>query len=268
MMGFYMDNGRKKPNDINIISKPEAGFWVYGSVVGLLMFSFSVQADSMKLSESQTEKVKCITTKVDGEKNTECSKITTGKFLITAKISASTFEEYGIVFSNITEETPLAINIGSYQFSDTLSSDEKHVLKTRSLKGAWYSTHEDCKTKKVKVDGEWVEQEVCKDVKHTTTKVSASASFGATITVSGDRSSSGDYGDAVFTQICIEEGSGSHEVLASISIGDITIESNIAVKCNGKTNFQKKNEEVYELYNMDITAKLCGRKEYISGICI
>jgi hypothetical protein len=124
----------------------------------------------------------------------------------TAKISASTFEEYGIVFSNITEETPLAINIGSYQFSDTLSSDKKHVLKTRSLKGAWYSTHEDCKTKKVKVDGEWVEQEVCKDVIHTTTKISASYS-GAIITVTGSRSSVGvGYGDLVYSQLCSEEG--------------------------------------------------------------
>ena len=257
MIGLYMDNGRKKSNDINILSKPEAGFWVYGSVVALLIFSFSVQADSIKLSESQTEKVKCITTKVDGEKNTECSKITTGKFLITAKISASTFEEYGIVFSNITEETPLAINIGSYQFSDTLSSDKKHVLKTRSLKGAWYSTHEDCKTKKVKVDGEWVEQEVCKDVIHTTTKISASYS-GAIITVTGSRSSVGvGYGDLVYSQLCSEEGNGKHTVPASISVDGVVIASEIAVTCNVRTATKTTSQgEQFELVNIGVNAKL------------
>lgn len=249
-----MVNNRENSKGINILNKPRLAFVVYGFLVGFSMFSSAVQADSVKLSESQAEKVKCVTTNEDGEKYTECFKLTTGKFSITAKISAATFEEYGITFEDISEETPLAINIGSFEFSDTLSSDEKYKLTSNSLKGTWYRTHDVCKDKKVKVDGEWDYETVCKDVKHTTTKINASNS-GATITVTGN-SSGEDYGDKVFTQLCSDEGSGPQEVPASIVVGDIPIESNIAVKCNVKTKFQTKAEEEFELVNMGISAKL------------
>lgn len=249
-----MVNNRENSNTINILNKSMLAIMAYGFLVGFSMFSSAVHADSVRLNESQAEKVKCVTTNEDGEKNTECFKLTTGKFSITAKISAATFEEYGITFEDISEETPLAINIGSFEFSDSLSSDEKYKLTPNSLKGAWYRTHEVCKEKKVKVDGEWDYEEVCKDVKHTTTKINASNS-GATITVTGN-SSGEDYGDKVFTRLCSDEGSGFQEVPASIVVGDITIESNIVVNCKVKTKTQIKAEEEFELVNIGITAKL------------
>jgi hypothetical protein len=256
MREIFMIKCRENSNDISILIKPSFSVVAYGFILVFSIFSSAVQADSVKLSESQTEKVKCVTTKQDGKKYTECFKLTTGKFSITAKISPSTFENYGIVLEDITEETPLAINIGSFEFSEILSSDEKHVLKSNSLKGAWYRYHEVCKPKKVKVDGEWEELLICKDVKHTTTKVSASRS-GATITVTGNSSGVEGYGDSVFNQLCSSEGTGIQKVPASIVVGDITIESNVAVNCRVNTKTQTaKTAQEFELVNMVINAKL------------
>ncbi len=251
-----MINNRENSSGITTLNKLRFAFVVYGVLVGFLTFSSAGQADSVRLSESQAEKVKCVTINEDGEKYTSCSKLTTGKFSITAKISAATFEEYEVYFDDISEETPLAINIGSFDFSDTLSGDEKYMLRPNSLRGTWYRTHEVCKDKRVKVDGEWDYETVCKDVKHTTTKISASRSGGATITVTGNSSGVDGYGDSVFNELCNSEGTGTQEVSASIAVGDITIPSNIAVKCTVKTKVQTKAEEDFELVNMTISAKL------------
>lgn len=111
------------------------------------------------------------------------------------------------------------------------------------------------------MDGEWAEEDVCKYVKHTTTKISASRS-GATITVTGNSSGVEGYGDSVFNQLCSSEGTGLQQLPASIVVGDITIESNVAVNCRVNTKTQTaKTEEEFELVNMVINAKLAPAVE-------
>ncbi len=240
-------------NRVNFKKTPKLSAVIYSLIIGFSTFNYAdVYADSLKMTETQTEKLTCVSYSEDGEDYSECSTVTNGKFAITAKISAATFEENEILFADISEDTSFDIEIGNFIFTGTLAGADKRVLKKKSLKGTWHSIDEVCKYNPD------IEDDVCKDVKHTTVNISASPS-GAIIKVTGNSNQiDGEgYGNQIFTELCSgSEGNSTETATASISIGEALIESDVDVKCKVTAITKTKDEQDYELVNMTISAKL------------
>lgn len=236
-------------------------------VLGVCLITANqAQADSVTLSESQKDVVKCgpvIKDPDTGEKFQECFQNTTGSYSVTAKLSASTFEENGIFLQDLTEETPLGITIGTFDFSGSLSTaDEgKHQLTATKLQGTWTEHHEGCA--KYNADSECTKP---KQVTDGTVKISATLK-GATITLTGKSDNEGN-GRQIYGNLCASNGSGYSKTTdedASISIGETSISGPITITCNVKT-ITKDPDGLkggpFELTNMTIKAKLAPASSF------
>lgn len=230
---------------IQSLRKPEASL----VAMACLLAASVTYADSVTLSETQTDGIKC-----SGSPK-ECVQVTSGNYSITAKLSARTFSDQGIVLADITESTLLGIQIGNLQFSSDLSSADpgKGVIKTNSLSGIWTTSHERCT--KSDVDGNCTKSKIVID---NSVKVKANNN-GATINVSGKWDNSDpDYTDqTVYNQFCQDNGSGQFSEEASISIGDILISHPITINCTVTPRSKSDSQgNTYDLINLKIRAKL------------
>jgi hypothetical protein len=229
---------------------------IHGLMTAILILNFAnVHADSLKLKETQTDKLKCKTYKEEtGQKYKDCDQLTTGKLSVTLNISAASFEQNGIVFSSITSETPFVIDIGSFQFTGKLADADKSKLKSKSLDGTWNRIHQSC------VYNIITESDDCSFVKHGAVNIKASTK-GATIKITGKRAvnEENNFGDQAFLALCgTVTDRSTKPALASITIGDApAIERNINVNCKViKTQKAPAPKEPFDLVNVSINAKL------------
>jgi hypothetical protein len=229
---------------------------IHGLIIAILILNFAnVHADSLKLKETQTDKLKCKTYKEEtGQKYKDCDQLTTGKLSVKLNISAASFAQNGIVFSNINNaETPFKINIGSFNFTGKLADADKRKLKSTSLDGTWNRIHKACVYNIIN------EVDDCKFVKHGAVNIKASAK-GATIKISSKRAvnEEDDYGEQAFLALCGNETDRSTKpALASITIGDApAIERNINVNCKvNRTQKAPAPLEPFDLVNVSVNAK-------------
>lgn len=229
---------------------------VYSLITGFLILNFAnVHADSLKLKETQTDKLKCKTYKEEnGQKYKDCDQLTAGKLSITMKITATSFDQNDIDFSSITTETPFVINIGSFQFSSTLADADKSQLKSKGLNGTWNRIHEACVYNIIN------ETDDCKFVKDGAVNIKASPK-GATIKITGKRAvnEESNFGDQAFLTLCGTETVRSKQsALANIRIGDApAIVRNVDINCKvNKTQKDPTPKEPFDLVNVSINAKL------------
>ncbi len=229
---------------------------VYSLITGFLILNFAnVHADSLKLKETQTDKLKCKAYKEEnGQKYKDCDQLTAGKLSITMKITATSFDQNDIDFSSITTETPFVINIGSYQFSGSLADADKSQLKSKGLNGTWNRMHEACVYNIINDSYD------CNPVKHGAVNIKASAK-GATIKITSKRAvnEENNFGDQAFLTLCGTATVRSKEsALVSISIGDApAIERNVEVSCKvNRTQKAPAPLEPFDLVNVSINAKL------------
>lgn len=235
------------------IKKTHGFLFVFYSLMTCFLLLNPAHADSLKLKETQTDKlIKCRTYKEDNNKKyTECDQLKTGKISFTLKISAETFENKQIVFQNITTETPFGINIGDYQFNGTLANAAIYIPKTNSLSAVWHNMHEAC-TYNPNTDAD-----DCKSVKDGTVKIKVSPS-GATINVKGNRAVSEErnFGNQIFVALCSATTGPSKKVaVATVTIGEAIIESNVAVNCNVKRKTRSTSDDTFNLVNVGVNAK-------------
>ncbi|MEQ1619847.1 MAG: hypothetical protein ABL919_00480 [Methylococcales bacterium] len=212
------------------------------------------QADTLTLTESQKDGIKCIKSKDPDTRETyyECYQNPTGSYSATAKLSAETFEDKGISLDSLDENTELGIEIGLFAFSGSISTADPNKGKRTptSLQGTWSERHEDCL--KYNADDECTKPKFTTD---GTVKITANAK-GATISIAGKWDSDGN-GQQVFTSACEANGTGSTTEDASIIIGDKTISWPIDISCTVKPSIKSdKNGDSYDLTNMSIKAKL------------
>jgi len=222
--------------------------------VSLSMFNYA-QADTLTLTESQIDGIKCTVEKdPDGIKSTVCYQNPKGSYSATAKLSAATFEEKGITIDQITEDTELGITIGVFEFSGTLSSPDitKYKHTNTSMEGTWI----DRLCTKYNANDECIKSSY---VTYGTVKITASSTKGATISIAGKWDAEGN-GQQILTTACEANGAGvskATEEIATITVGNKTISWPIDVTCNVKTSSKTdKNGDSYDLTNMNIKAKL------------
>jgi hypothetical protein len=229
---------------------------IHSLITAILILNFAnVHADSLKLKETQTDKLKCKTYKEEtGQKYKDCDQLTTGKLSITLKISETSFVQNSIDFTSITAETPFFINIGSFQFSGKLADADKSQLTLKRLNGTWNRMHQSCAYNIIN------ETNDCKFVKHGAVNIKASRK-GATIKITGKRAvnEENNFGDQVFLTLCgTATDRSTKPALASITIGDApAIERNINVNCKvNRTQKAPAPLEPFDLVNVSINAKL------------
>lgn len=229
---------------------------IHSLITAILILNFAnVHADSLKLKETQTDKLKCKTYKEEtGQKYKDCDQLTTGKLSITLKISETSFVQNSIDFTSITAETPFVINIGSFQFSGKLADADKSQLTLKRLNGTWNRMHQSCVYNIIS------ETDDCKLVKNGSVNIIASPK-GATIKITGKRAvnEENNFGDQVFLELCsVTPGSSKKSAVASISIGGApAIEENVDVNCKvNKTQKAQAPLEPFDLVNVSINAKL------------
>lgn len=229
---------------------------IHSLITAILILNFAnVHADSLKLKETQTDKLKCKTYKEEtGQKYKDCDQLTTGKLSVTLNISAASFAQNGIVFSSITTETPFVIDIGSFQFTGKLANADKSKLKPKSLDGTWNRMHQACVFNIIN------ETDDCPSVKNGAVNIKASRK-GATIKITGKRAvnEENNFGDQAFLTLCGTATVRSKEsALASITIGDAPpIERNVDINCKvNRTQKAPAPLEPFDLVNVSINAKL------------
>jgi hypothetical protein len=225
------------------------------ALFAILSLTSTAQADSVALTESQKDVVKCgpVTRDPDtGEKSQVCDQVTSGSYAVTAKLSATTFEDNGVYLADITPDTQFGISIGTFTFSGSLSTANKNKLTQTGLQGSWIDQHEGCS----KYDAD----DVCikpKQVTDGTVKISASLK-GATIILSG-KSDNDSNGQKIYASLCESNGTGTTTESASVTIGSITIPWPINITCKVKPSTKDPDGlkgGPFELTNMTIKAKL------------
>ena len=232
---------------------------VYSLITVFLIFNVAnVQADSLTLKETQTDKLKCKKYGETKKKNMACDQFKTGKHSVTVKISSKTLEQNQIFFQNITTDTLFNVSIGGYQFSNSLSNANSSSLTGQRLEGTWNKTHD-----------EWIYNDLIDDnektpIRHSTVNIKVSPSTGATIKITGNRAfdEENDYGDQIFLNLCkADNGKSQKLATASISIGEVVIPPlDAKVSCNVRKKPIIKRldgiDETFILENIGITGKL------------
>jgi hypothetical protein len=232
---------------------------IHSLITAILILNFAnVHADSIKLKETQTDKLKCKNYGEGKKKSLACDQFTSGKHSITVKLSAKTILQNGIDFQNIPADTLFRATIGDYQFSNSLSHADSTNQTTQKLEATWYKAHD-----------EWIYNDSIDDnektiVRHSTVNIKASLS-GATIKISGNRSidkiEDNNFGDQVFLDLCkVDNGKSKKFATATISIGDANLDLPIKINCNvrKKQSIKKLDgiDETFYLENIGITGNL------------
>jgi hypothetical protein len=215
----------------------------------LLSISATYAADSISITESATDKLLTYKYKEEGETFTEYSLETTGKFSITAKISGDAFNEAGLYWEDITQDTPASISIGNFAFSDALNNTDKPALTETKLNAVWTEKEDVCDSN----------SEKCKSI--TTQKITVTAAKNSNVvTIKANGSSKftdGDgYGSNVFSTTCLENGNGVvPDAIASITINDITLSTPLKVTCSVRSKNVTKPDDEFTLNTIKVTGK-------------
>lgn len=231
---------------------------IYMLITGFLALNVAnVQADSLTLKETQTDKLKCKKYGESKKKNMACDQFKTGKHSITVKLSSKTLEQNEIFFQNITTDTLFKVSIGDYQFSNSLSNANSSSLTDQKLESTWNNTHKGWVIDNSDVDYELI------DVKHGTVNIKVSPTGGATIKIIGNRAidEENNYGDQILLNSCKAViGKSNKAAKAIISIGESSIELNSKIRCDFRQRQITKKldgiDETFTLENIGITGKL------------
>lgn len=216
----------------------------------------TAHADSVVLTESQKDEVKCGPVKKDlvGVRFQDCYQNTTGSYSVTARLSTATFEDNGVSLIDINKDTQFGISIGAFTFSGSLNTANTSKFNQFGLQGTWTEGHEVCA--KYNPNGDCTK---LKKVTDGTIKISGGF-YGAIITLSGKSDNDGN-GQKIFTNLCDANGTGKLTEQASISVGDTIITSPIQVSCIVKQTTKYSDGSKggpYQLTNMTIKAKLAA----------
>lgn len=216
----------------------------------LLSISTVYAADSISITESSADKLLTHKYKEEGETFTEYSVQTTGKFSITAKISGDAFNEAGLYWEDITQDTPATITIGDFNFTGALNETDKPALTANKLNAVWTQKEDSCDSS----------GEKCKSI--ITQKVSINAATNSNlVTIKADGSSKmidgKGYSSNIFAAICINNGNGVvPDAVASITINDITLSTPLKVNCSVKSKSVTTPDSDYTLNTIKVTGKL------------
>jgi len=209
--------------------------------------------DSIKLSESQKDSVKC-------DKAKSCNQLTTGSYSLTLKLSADTLANNDIDIGKLNLFTPFSVNIGGFAFSGTLSSAaaDKKAQTPSKLPAAWTSSHSVCS--KYAQGGDCTKS---KSVADDSVKISSDKKQGLTVTIKGKKSSDGnnDFGQQIFAGLCQAQVPGKSEAseTAEISIDDWPIPLPLKVGCNLKQSTKTvagSSDGPFTLNNIALKAEL------------
>jgi hypothetical protein len=221
-----------------------------------LITAHTAQADTLTLSESQKDEVKCgpvIKDPDTGERTQDCHQNTTGSYSVTLKLSEATFINNELLFADINIDSLLNIIMGEFSFSDYFSGADINKLNATVVEGKWLQSHEVCT--QYNVDDECVTNKTATD---GIVKISRVKNKGATITLSG-KSDGGDNGQKLYASLCEQNGSGIVPEDAIIRLNDTSISVPIQITCKVKTTGADPNGikgGPYDLTNMTIKAKL------------
>lgn len=214
----------------------------------ILSFGHNLYADSLKLTESKTEKLNCKTFKEEGENYTECYQSSTGKFLLSAIVSTDSFDEAGIIWDEVDETTLLDLQIGDFNFSSTIDEADVKNVTSSAISGTWFNSHDICSA----------DSGNCKSIKDTTVKINALKNKNVTFTLSGNSKSDDmdEFGQRFFIGMCEEQGTGTITETATFSINGIPVSGDLDINCRvtEKTVTAKDGNE-YTLVNVGVTAK-------------
>jgi hypothetical protein len=204
-------------------------------------------ADSVAVTESVSESLK--SSKTDGV--TTYSVESSGKFSVTAKISGYSFYDVGILLTDITKDSTIAVSIGSYAFSSTLSAADKnkYTLTSTKIAGKWSKTHQECGGRA---------SNICKDVTDTTVSITGGLA-GIVLKIDGksnDPDLASPYGSRIFAETCRSAGDGA--VLsedATLTVNGIPLTATLTGKCSVKTRPVVKGGETFDITTTKLTAK-------------
>jgi hypothetical protein len=236
---------------INIKLKPLA-------VAVLLISASQSHADSVNITESQKDEVKCVTLKDQaGKKYKSCSQVTTGSYSLTAKLSSYTFWDAGIYASDVTGDTPLGIYLGTFGFDGTLNSANKHKLTSRAIQGTWIKRHAICANPNTSTCNKY------KQVTDETVYIGVGLS-GVTITMTGKFDK--ENGQRVYSSLCEHYGTTLFtDSDATIAVNETFITSPIMVDCKVKKSVKVVGQQSFNLTNMTVKARLVLGGSFLSS---
>jgi len=206
------------------------------------IFSASAYADSVSVTESLNDKLKCTKSKI-------CHVEAEGKFNVTARISGATFEDNGVLLQDITENTPLQINVGNFEFVSTLADADNPKLTPTKVSAKWVKTYDECRNESC---------DKIKTVKYEQVGVNGGLN-GIVLKISG-KSKAGDvdeYGSRAFADYCDEAGDGSVFFgTASLTVDGTPLPGGLEIRCKVKTKTVTKYGESFELVSTTVRARL------------
>jgi len=225
----------------------------------LLLAESATAADSVVLTEAQSDVVKCGKVYRDpdtGDKMQDCGQVTTGSYSVTIKLSAATMASSGILFTALTPDTQVGVTISSFSYSGQISDDPKSKFTKKAVTASWADTHELCS--KYDLDGNCTKTKIITD---GTYKLSAAVNS-ITITLSGKltNDSDGGHGQQMLINSC--QSSTNNTGLAktnitedaSITVGEAVITLPLKITCTVK--------------NTTKTAGLYGDSYYLSNVAV
>ncbi|MEQ1530704.1 MAG: hypothetical protein ABL925_15415, partial [Methylococcales bacterium] len=220
-------------------------------LLGAIAMPFAlVQADTVKITESQKDTLKC-----DKAKN--CYQVTTGNYAVTVKLSKATVNSLlGSLLQGSADEikkTPIQVTLGVFSFAESLSTAAKGQAKITkdSLLGTWRKSHVACS--KYNTAG------VCKQSKiitDGTVKISLNAKTGGLLTLSGK--SAAENGQKIYADRCRDGGLGNSSLSDNVvvTVGGGAASAAVQVACKVKKTIKNVKTIPFELISITAAAKL------------
>jgi len=209
------------------------------------IFNASVYADTLSMTESLNDKLKCTGS------GDECTVETVGKFNVTTKISSATFEDNGVFWEDLTEDTPIEISVGDYSFSGTLADADNPTLTSTKIAAKWLETYDECLDDSCERSKTVIPEQV---------NVSGGLK-GIVLKIAG-KSKVGDfdeYGSRAFADYCDQAGDG--EMLnedVTLSVDGVEFVGQLEITCKVKTKTVTKNNESFDLVSTTVKTRLLG----------
>jgi hypothetical protein len=225
-------------------------------VTGLALNNTANAADSVALTESQKDEVKCgpITKDPDtGDKYQDCFQNTTSNYSVTIKLAKVTMVSSGLLLTDLTKDSIVTLNIGRFSFTSSIG-EAKSKLSNKAVQATWVYTHDICS--KYNVDEE------CTKIKAITdgTYKLAIAPKSLTFTLSGKYDNDGN-GQKVFTENCLGNGGGVSTATedASLTLDQVNITLPVQYTCKVKQTTKDPDGQKggpFNLSNITIKGKL------------
>jgi len=198
------------------------------AALALVLTSAAVRADSLRLTETRSDKLKCGMDRSLGERF--CGISTTGKFNLTLSISPATLRSLEVDLASVLAAAAegglsVSFSVGLYQFNGEVGQDADvdSSLTETSVNATWTDLQEKC------LDQGCAET---KTIPASVMKVSGSVDKGLLIRLKGTRLSYGanDYGEVLFTDSCSTTGTFD-ETVSLILADSLPIDLPVTVLC-------------------------------------